>query len=191
MGRLVRFGLMGCGGLVVVIVLLVALVAVFGGGGTDTASSDPGGPTAPEEPGAPEQETPPAAMGETVEVGNVAWQVTDAGQTTQLSTDYGESKQGNFVVVDFVFQNNGNEAVTLDSSSVALVDGQGRESQVDTDNFTYVDPNKDVFLQQVNPGVAQEGQVIFTVAPDASDFNLSVGDTNMFGGEDALVDLGF
>lgn len=51
--------------------------------------------------------------------------------------------------------------------------------------------HKDVFLQQVNPGVAREGEVIFSVAPHSSDFNLSVGDTNMFGGEDALVDLGF
>ena len=191
MGRFVRFGLMGCGGLVVLIFVIVALMLVFGGGGTETASSDPGGPTAPEEPGEAEQETPPAAMGETVPVGNVAWQVTNAEQTTQLSTDYGESKQGNFVIVDFLFQNNGNEAVTLDSSSVTLVDRQGRESQVDTDNPSYVDPNKDVFLQQVNPGVSREGQVIFTVTPGASDFNLSVGDTNPIGGEDALVDLGF
>ncbi len=166
-------------------------MAVLGGGGTETAGSDPGGPTAPEEPGEPEQETPPTPMGQTVEVGNVAWQVTNAQQSTGLSTDFGESKQGNFVIADFVFQNNGNEAVTLDSSSVSLVDGQGRESQVDTDNPIYVDPNKDVFLQQVNPGVSREGQVIFTVAPDAADFNMSVGDTNMFGGEEAKVDLGF
>ncbi len=46
-------------------------------------------------------------------------------------------------------------------------------------------------MQQVNPGVSREGEVIYTVAPDASDFTLSVGDTNMFGGEDAAVDLGF
>lgn len=191
MGRFLRFGLMGCGAFVVLTFLIVAAVLVLGGGGTETAGSDPGGPTAPEEPGEPEQAQTVAGIGATVPVGDVAWQVNDASQATQLSTDYGESKQGNFVIVDFVFQNNGNEAVTLDSSSVALVDGQGRESQVDTDNFAYVDPNKDVFLQQVNPGVSKEGQVIFTVAPDSADFNLSVGDTNMFGGEDALVDLGF
>lgn len=179
---------MGCGGLVVVGILLVVIIAALGGGG-ETAGS--GGPTSPEDPGEPEQAKTVAGMGATVPVGEVAWQINDASQSSQLSTDYGESKQGSFVIVDFLFQNNGSEAVTLDSSSVALIDGEGRESQVDTDNFAYVDPNKDVFLQQVNPGVSQEGQVIFTVAPDAANFNMSVGDTNMFGGEDALVDLGF
>ncbi len=191
MGRFLRFGLMGCGGLTVVVVLIIVALLAFGGGGSDTASSDPGGPTAPEEPGEAEKETPPAPMGQTVEVGTVAWQVTSAEQATELYSDFGDQKQGNFVRVNFMFQNNGNEAVTLDSSSVAIVDGQKRESQVDTDNAMYTDPNKDVFLQQVNPGVTREGEVIFTVAPDASDFNLLVGDANMFGGPEALVDLGF
>ena len=74
---------------------------------------------------------------------------------------------------------------------MSLVEGQERESEVDTDNFMFVDPSKDVFLSQVNPGVAREVEVIYTVAPAASDFTLSVGDTNMFDGEEALVDSGF
>ena len=40
----------------------------------------------------------------------------------------------------------------------------------------------------MNPGVAHEGEVIYIMAPAASDFTLSVGDTNMFDGEDAAVD---
>ena len=91
-------------------VFTILLVVVLGGGGTETAGSDPGGPTAPEEPGEPEQEMPPAPMGQSVEVGNVAWEVTNAEQATQLSTDYGESKRSNFVIVAVNFQNNGNEA---------------------------------------------------------------------------------
>ena len=158
-------------------------------GGEDTATSqDPGGAEqAPEEPAAPAA----ASIGEKIPVGDVAWQVTNARQATELSSALGESKQGNFVVVDFLFENNTKEAVTLDSSSVALLDGEGRESQVDTDNSMYVDPSKDVFFQQVNPGVSREGEVIFSVAPNASDFTLSVGDTNIVGGEEATIDLGF
>ena len=183
---------MGCGGLTILVVLLVALVAVFGGGGTETAGSDPGGPTAPEEPGEPEADSPPtAAVGEAVTVGDVSWQVTNARQATQLTSEFQEPKQGNFVVVDFLFTNNASEAVTLDSESLALKDGEGRTFETDNETFGYIDPSKDIFLDQVNPGVSQEGEVIFTVAPGASDFTLEVGDTQMFSDESGYVDLGF
>jgi ferric-dicitrate binding protein FerR (iron transport regulator) len=43
----------------------------------------------------------------------------------------------------------------------------------------------------VNPGVSREGEVIFTVAPDASGFTLETGDTDMFADGNAYVDLGF
>ncbi len=56
-GRLLRFGLMGCGGLVLLVVVLAVGGALLGGGGGDTATQDPGGPTAPEEPGEPENES--------------------------------------------------------------------------------------------------------------------------------------
>ncbi len=189
MGRAAKFGLIGCGSLVVLVVLVAILAAALGGG-TDTADSpvEEGEQPAGEEQPAEEQ---PAAVGETVEVGDVAWQVMNARQATEITAEFMEPKQGNFVVVDFLFTNNGDEAVTLDSESLALLDGEGREFEVDTDNTMYVDPNKDVFLQQVNPGVTREGEVIFTVAPGASDFTLQVGDTQMFTDENALIDLGF
>lgn len=184
---------LGCGGLVALVVLIVGLTALMGGG-EDTNTQDPGAANNPDEAEqAQEKPAAPAAapIGEKVPVGDVAWQVTNARQATELSSAFGESKQGNFVIVDFLFENNAKEAVTLDSSSLSLLDGEGRESQVDTDNFMFIDPAKDVFLQQVNPGVSREGEVIYTVAPGASDFTLSVGDTNMFGGEEASIDLGF
>src|SRR5215207_6582078 len=104
---------------------------------------------------------------------------------------FGETKRGNFVIVDFNFTNNSSEAVTLDSASVALMDSSGNKSEADPDTFGYIPANKDIFLENVNPGVTRPGEVMFTVAPDASGFKLQVGDTNPFTDKNGYVDLGF
>ncbi len=87
------------------------------------------------------------------------------------------------MIVDFVVLNDGTEATTIASQSLALLDEQGRRSETDPDAFEYVDPTKNVFLEQVNPGVTAEGEVIFSVAPDAEQFVIEVGDASFFGGE--------
>jgi hypothetical protein len=124
-------------------------------------------------------------------VGDVEWTVTSARQATELQSSFGDTAQGNFVIVAFNFTNGSSEAVTLDSASLALLDSEDRTFEPDTDSFEYIDPNKDIFLEQVNPGVSQEGEVIFSVAPGASGFTLQAGDTDMFSDKNGLINLGF
>jgi len=108
----------GCGGLLGLLVLFVACSALLGGGGDEnkeTASSEDEkkkGTSSKKE----EEET--VGIGQLLTVGDVQWTVTDANYTSQLvqqgvSPNLAKSEQGNFVVVDFDFTNNGNEAVTL------------------------------------------------------------------------------
>lgn len=92
--------------------------------------------------------------------------------------------------MDVVFKNNGDEAVTLDSASLALLDDKGRTSETDPDASMYVPTNLDLFLNQVNPGVTKQRRAIFSVAPDAQGLVLRARDTNPVGGEDAYVNLG-
>jgi hypothetical protein len=138
---------------------------------------------------------PTVSIGQPVRVGEVSWTVTNATQASELKQrgfgQFGETKQGNFVIVDFNFTNNGSEAVTLDTASVTLIDSSGNKSEADPDTFGYVPPSKDIFLENVNPGVTRQGQVIFTVASGASGFKLQVGDTNPFSGKNGYVELGF
>ncbi len=186
-----RFVLIGCGGLVVLVVALVVVVAAVGGGGgggSQTAGSR-SGEEAEDLPGATKANA--VAIGEPVKAGKVEWTVVTAREATKLKSSFGGSKKGNFVIVDFNFTNGNKEAVTLDSESFRLIDSEGREFEVDTDTYEYVEPGKDIFLDQVNPGVSKEGEVIFTVAPDASGFTLQAGDTDMFADENAYIDLGF
>jgi hypothetical protein len=105
-------------------------------------------------------------IGETVEAGEVAWTVNHVAQATELKA-LGQRKQGNFVIVDITFINNSQEPVTLDSGSLAILDDMNRTHETDPDASFYVPPNKDFFLDQVNPGVTKQGRAIFDVAPDA------------------------
>src|SRR5215218_3870952 len=180
------------GGCVVLPVLLtigfVGCLALFAGGGGE------GGSGSGE---SKERKAQHAAVdiGQPVHVGEVTWTVTNVRQVSKIREkgfgQFGETKRGNFVIVDFIFTNNSSEAVTLDSASLSLIDSSGNKSEVDPDYSSYVPTNKDIFLENVNPDVTRPGEVIFTVAPDASGFKLQVGDTNPFTDKNGYVDLGF
>jgi hypothetical protein len=180
--------LIGAGGC-----LIVILVAVLGFAGC-TAALIGGAASGGGEQQSPKEKYSDAKdkavpVGETVKAGNVAWTVRSVQQSTELKA-FGSRKKGNFVIVDVLFKNNGNEAVTLDSSSLVILDDKGRENETDPDASMYVPSNQDLFLNQVNPGVTKSGRAIFNVAPDAEGLILRVGDTNPFGGTNAYVDLG-
>lgn len=65
------------------------------------------------------------------------------------------------------FTNIGSESKTLPQNALKLLDLDGRESDPDTDTFGYIPNERNIFLEQVNPGVTEEGEVIFSVAPGA------------------------
>lgn len=208
MPRALKFTLIGCGGLFGLLVLVVACAAVISGG-SDTSPTAPPADKAEEKPAekeeAPpkekqkatpkEKEDPVVGIGESLEVGDVQWTVTNARRETQLSQEsfgqFGDTKQGNFVVVDLSFRNNDSDPASLTTNSLTLLDSGGRESQTDTDTFGYIEPDRNILLEQINPGVTKEGTVIFTVSPDASGFRLQLGDAALFSNEQGVVDLGF
>jgi hypothetical protein len=83
---------------------------------------------------------------------------------------FGETKRGNIVIVDFTFTNNSSEAVTLDSASLSLIDSSGNKSEVDPEYSSYVLAKKDIFLENVNPRVL----VKFMTPPSRLRSSLSV-----------------
>ncbi|MGI8650362.1 MAG: DUF4352 domain-containing protein [Rubrobacter sp.] len=178
----------GCGGLLLLGFLFMgcsAIVAVVGSGSGEGGGAPPGEQASGEDPGAA------AAIGEPLDVGEVSWIVDGAEQTQSLQSQFGENREGNFIVVDFTFTNNDTEAITLDTVSMALLDGQNRRTESDPDAFEYIEESRNIFLEQVNPGVSKEGTAIFTVAPDANDFTLELGDAAMFSEQTGSVKLDF
>ncbi len=132
------------------------------------------------------------AVGQPLRVGDVEWTVTSAYPADQL-TSYvdGRTKRGNFVVVNFQFKNNSDEDLTLSSDALALFDGSGSKYEFDTDTFLYIEWSKNLFRFEVAPGDSPEGQVIFKVAPDASRFQLQLGEENPSSNKSGYVNLGF
>lgn len=175
----VRWLLIGGGGCLMLVVLgllgFAGCLAALGSGGDETAE-DP-------------QKNPTARIGEPLRVGDVTWVVEDARMVTELTSSYEEPIRGNFVVVNFTFTNEGREAVTLDTASMALVDSEGRRNEADPDKFGYIPDDRNIFLENVNPGVTDQGQAIFTVAPGSSGFELELGDADLFSDVHGTVPL--
>jgi hypothetical protein len=191
--RILKFVGIGCGGFLVLIIFIAVVAALIGGGSQETATEDKEEQKKEKEK-EKEKEKASYGLNEPVEVGDASWVVTNAQKTNQLADPFGvrPAKQGTFVIVDFQFTNGANESKTLHQQALQLVDSSGRQSDPDPDDLLYIPQDRNIFLQQVNPGVTEPGQVIFTVAPDASGLKLVLKDTNLFRSEQnqAEVDLG-
>jgi hypothetical protein len=129
-------------------------------------------------------------VGQTAQVANVQWRVSDAYLTNQLRSNFGTQKRGRFVVVDFTFTNNRDEEVTLDPELHMVVkDRRGREFGTDVDSWEFMPTNLNIFLEPVNPGISKNGRVIYQVPPDAWGFTLRLDDVEFWKEESAVFDL--
>lgn len=131
-----------------------------------------------------------ASVEETITVGDVRWSVIEAQYLDRIVSRMG-SEEGNFVMVDVALQNNSNQDVTLATPFITLVDDEGREFEADQErNFTHLDPEKNMFVNHIDPGSTKEGRVIFAVAPDSSNIRLKVGEGRFASDETGYIDLG-
>jgi hypothetical protein len=212
--------LTGCLGIIALLFLFGIIGAALGGGGDEAAGGSGGSakkdkppaaapadskksepqkkPEKQEEPRAQKAEEKPQAkpqprysVGQTAQVANVTWEVSDAFLTNRLKSSFGTQKGGRFVVIDFTFTNNRSEEVTLDTElHMILKDSQGREFGTDPDAWEFVPTDLDIFLEPVNPGVSTDGRVIYQVAADATGFSLTLDDVEFMEDKSAVFDLG-
>jgi hypothetical protein len=178
----------------------VACAAIIGGNNNSSTSNQSSSSSSSSSSGnsasqnkSQDKGTPTAKLNEEVKVGDATWVVIKATQETQLRNRFGGApKNGNFIMVDFGFRNDGNEAKTLHAGALQLVDSAGRTSDPATDTFGYIPNELNIFLTQVNPGVIQPAEVIFSVAAGGSGYKLLLKDTNLFKSSknQAYVDLG-
>jgi hypothetical protein len=179
--------------------LFLVLLATFVGGcgGEDSnsqteeaAEQDGAGQESTETTEAAETEAA-ASIGEPVTIGDVQWTVTDAERLDELLSIKGEYEPGNFVIMDVTFSNSSNQDVTLATPFFTLIDSKGREFEPDIgNNFTYLYPEENMFVEPVAPGSTKEGKLIFGVEPDSSGLRLQVGEARFASDETALIDLG-
>jgi len=94
-----------------------------------------------------------------------------------LTAEYTPPKRGSYVVVEFDYTYNGDTPVSLGEIPWVLTDGEGKSYNYDSDaTIDYSNVDESILYEEVNPGVARPGKAIFAVAPDASDFTLTITD---------------
>lgn len=176
--------LFGCGAMLALGVVVIGAIVLIAGGMSEGGN---GGGEQAEGPGSSQEN--PVPLGETAEIGNVSWQVNNVDQQSQIS-DSMETLEGNFIILDITFTNNSDETVQLDSGSLAIVDGEGRVSEGSEDASLILDPNLTLFLNEVNPGVTEEAQIAFDVAPDAQNMVLRANDAGLVSENYTYINLG-
>ena len=180
----------------VFLVFVAVFVAGCGGGEAASSSSQDEAADQKTEPAETEltttgsTEEPTASIGEPVSVGDVQWTVTDAERSDILVSRLG-NEEGDFIIVKLTFQNSSNQDITLATPMLPLLDSEGNEYDADIDaNFMHVEPEENMFVDQVAPGTTKEGMVIYSVDPGSSGFKLKVGKARFASDETAYIDLG-
>ena len=171
----------GCLGIIGLVALIV-IVGMFAGGEesgntvTDSEKRD--------------EAASVANIGQTLQVGDVAFTVNGKSTAKNLGGEYGVNSQGTFLVLDVTVTNKGSEAITVDSTFFKLTAG---EKTYDSDGGAGVYANTDTefFLQNLNPDLSANGKVVFDVTDEVisnPELLLNV-QTGLFGTETGQIKL--
>ena len=200
-----KFFKIGCGGLLALIILGAIIGAL---GGEDTSNNDDNTETEQQETSEPatEEKTEEKAeektketvgIGTPLEVGDAIFTLNGVELADQVGPSVLPTKaSGKYIVLNVTYRNNGNEAVTIDSSFFKLKRG---DKTYEADSAASMSANQgengaiqnSFFLQEVNPDMEISGRVVFDVAPEvaeATDLQLQV-QTGFWGTETGIINL--
>lgn len=130
------------------------------------------------------------AMGDTVNVGKVAYVVNSMETATNVGGDYGQDSKGTYLLVNITVTNNGDEALTVDNSFFKLLN-DGKEYESDSMAGIYANDNSSFFLESINPELYLTGNIVFDVSDtvvNSSTKQLKVS-TGFWGTEAELINL--
>jgi hypothetical protein len=175
------------------IVLLVSLALACGSSGSSSSGGNEQSESKPAEPAVAE----PArsyAVGEDVTVGEVHWKVLeskDLGKELKSDNEFMKPKTtgGKFVLIRLEVENQKDKAASY--AGVNLVDSKDRTFERYTEQFGYIPENETCMLEQLNPNIVKTCSEIFELPGDANGIKVKLGDLEIFGGKEALVELGF
>lgn len=204
-----KFFKFGCLGIIVLIVLAVIVAALGGGDETEQGNTSTNEPATEQatETEAPKEETTEEPKEEATEDTVGKGTPLDVGDVTftlngvELADQVGPSAlpttaSGKYLVLDVTLKNNGNEAITVDSSFFKLTRGE-KTYEADASASMSANQGEDgtiqnsFFLQEVNPDMEITGKVVFDVAPEvaeATDLQLQV-QTGFWGTETGKINL--
>jgi Domain of unknown function (DUF4352) len=131
-------------------------------------------------------------VGQECDLGSASVLIESAERTDALTPDYASPMSGDFMVISFAYTWKGDSPVSLGEIPWVLTDGDGTTYTFDFDatNNYAVDQNRNTIFEEVQPGVTKPGMAVFSVAPEAQDFTLTITDlANPQAGQSANVEL--
>nr|WP_275431652.1 DUF4352 domain-containing protein [Salinicoccus roseus] len=131
-------------------------------------------------------------VGEALTVDGIDFTVNEWYQAESVGSDFmAEEANDTYIVMDVSVVNNGNEAITVDSSYFKIVDG---ERTYEPDSMASSAANEDdlgLFLEEINPGSSRNAFVVFDVTQevvDSSEKQVQV-QSGFWGTETGLINL--
>lgn len=129
--------------------------------------------------------------GDQVTAGKLNYTVRSVSVKKELG-DGNETKasEGQFLILNVMIENLGQEPQLMDVSLFKLKDGQGREFEPMVDGDQYVNKEKNFLLEDLQPQSSGEGNIVFDLPADASELKLAVSSGIGFEANQAeIVDL--
>ena len=189
------------------LVLLACLGTMTGGDTTDTATTGPE-KAAVAEPAAPTPAKPakPAAnkateateadpadalpgFGDPAKDGKFQFTVTkmSCGRTSVGSSFLNQKAQGQFCLVTVKVKNIGDKAQMFAGSNQKAYDAKGTEFSNDSGAEIYANSEAQTFLQEINPGNAVTGKLVFDVSKSTKLVRLELHDSIFSGGVEVAL----
>lgn len=180
-------------GLLVLLVLGSALTA-----SDDTETTDAASPGADDEAQGTDDEAQGAEEGDEPEVTGIGTPARDGkfeftvngfrcGETTVGEEFFEEEAQGQFCLLDVRVQNIGDQSQFLSADAQYLFDKDAQYSASSEATFT-MDPDGNTLFEEINPGNAVEGTIVFDVPQGAQITRAELHDSPFSGG--VVVNLG-
>ena len=152
---------------ILVFIVFIVVVSASGGDSSSSGSSNSGS----KQEQSQKQEKITAKIGEQVQSGDLAFTVNGVKEYQSLGNSFtSKDAQGVFKVVSLKIENVGKETKTIDSSMIKLTDSEGRTFERSIDGQTAKGLSQgqvDLFLQQVQPGLNVNGEIVFDVPETA------------------------
>lgn len=164
-----------------VLILLIFVVSRLAGGGNSSPAATP---AASSTSTAAAKRVAAAGLNSPVRDGKFEFTVSAmvCGQPHVGTGALTKAAQGQFCIVSLSVKNIGDIAQTLDAGSQQAFDAQNRTFSADTAAGIYLGDQGNTFLNEINPGNAVTGKVVFDVPKDAKITRLELHDSPFSGG---------
>lgn len=177
------------------IVVLIIFGGALGGSDTDNTKSSDASKETSKESAKKEEKT--YGIGDIVSVGDMEYAINSVETAKQIGPSvFPTNAKDTFLIVDMKVKNNGNEAVTVDSSFFKLKEG---EKTFEADSMASMSANQNengeivnsFFLEQLNPDMEQTGKIVFDISESqaTSENNILQAQTGYFGTKTVNINL--